>query len=201
MAHDGVGLETFAHTESNEATRRRLNLPLDKKIALYIGRLDGWKGIETLCEAAHLLREDTVVAVIGGEPMQVEDLSAKYPEVRFLGYRPYRELADNQAAADVLVLPNTGRDKVSVRFTSPLKLFTYLASGKPIVASDLPSIREVLDESMAYFFTPDDPASLARGIVLALSDPQAQEKARIARSEAKRYTWRARAERILRAVV
>ena len=136
--------------------------------------------------------------IIGGEHEQVTSLQSKYPRVRFLGFRPYRELADNQAAADVLILPNTGKDEISALFTSPLKLFTYMASGRPIVASDLPSIREVLDESCAYFVPPDDAQALARAIAAALKDSAAQQKAARARELVVSYTWAARAKKILR---
>jgi putative flippase GtrA len=163
---------------------------------MYIGRLDGWKGVGTLLEASTFVPE-TQVVVIGGEEAQVEALRAQYPKVQFLGYRSYGELADNQAAADVLVLPNTAKDETSVRFTSPLKLFTYMASGKPIVASDLPSLREVLDEESAYFVAPDDARELARGIKQALGDPNAETKAHHARHKVAHYTWSARARTIL----
>lgn len=196
IAPDGVDVEDFADPESKEASRARLGLPLDKKVALYIGRLDGWKGADTLCAVSALLPPEILVAIIGGESAQIEAMRAQYPAVRFLGYRSYRELADNQAAADVLVLPNTGKDRTSTEFTSPLKLFTYMMSGRPIVASDLPSIREVLSEETAYFAKPDDPRSFARAIAHACDDPDAPKKARAARQKAEGYTWQARCRRI-----
>src|ERR1700683_1585425 len=119
----------------------------------------------------------------------------------FLVFRPYRELADNQAAADVLVLPNSGKYSISVRDTSPLKLFTYMASGKPIVASDLPSIREVLTDETATFFKADDPEDLARAINhVCGSNADANVRALNARREVQRYTWDARARVIFTSV-
>lgn len=200
VAADGIDLDDFAHPGSKEDARKRLGLPAGKKIAMYIGRLDGWKGSETLLKSSALLPGDIQVVIIGGEHAQVEALRSKYPRARFLGFRPYRELAGNQAAADVLVLPNTGRDEVSARFTSPLKLFTYMASGRPIVASDLPSIREVLDERSAYFVPPDDAEALARAIGAALEDSASPQKVAHARELVASYTWSARAQKILRAL-
>jgi glycosyltransferase involved in cell wall biosynthesis len=200
VEHDGTDLKTFADLESKEAARRRLSLPKEKKIVMYAGRLDGWKGSETLFSAAAMLPQDVVVAVIGGEQEQVEVLRKCYPNVAFLGYRPYRELADNLVAADLLVLPNTGRDEISVHFTSPLKLFSYMASGVPVVVSDLPSIREVVDEKSAFFFSPDDSVSLATTIKKALSDESAADKARAALQKVEAYTWTRRAENILAAL-
>jgi len=201
VAPDGVDLADFARTETTESARQRLGLPLDKKIALYIGRLDGWKGVDTLCKAAELLPAGIQVAIIGGEPAQIKTMRALYPKVIFLGYRPYREVASNQAAADVLVLPNTAKDAVSADLTSPLKLFTYMASSRPIVASDLLSIREVLDNTACYFAKPDDPRSFAGCIQEASADTEeAGRKAAVARALVKGYSWQARAKKILASI-
>jgi glycosyltransferase involved in cell wall biosynthesis len=198
VAHDGIDLEDFAHPESQEASRRRLGLPLEEKLALYIGRLDGWKGATVFCDSASLLPDGIRAVVIGGESAQVQTFSARYPRVIFVGPRPYREIADNQAAADVLVLPNTGKDIVSVSFTSPLKLFTYMASGRPIVASDLPSIREVLSERNAVLVPADDPLAIATAIQHCIEHPETSAAlAPTARGDVEKYTWQARAEGIL----
>lgn len=197
VAPDGVDLIPFAHTESKAEARTRLGLSQEGKIVMYIGRLDGWKGTDTLLEASKLFSKEARLVIIGGEPPQVVALQKKYPHVMFLGYRPYREIASNQSAADMLVLPNTGRDITSARFTSPLKLFTYMASGKPIVASDLPSIREVLSEREAYLVEPDNAQALADGIVQVLTASGAPARAEAARAKVTDYTWDKRAERIL----
>jgi glycosyltransferase involved in cell wall biosynthesis len=198
VAPDAIDLSAFQNPESQEESRKRLGLPLDKKLALYIGRLDGWKGVETLFEASKLLPHDIQVAVIGGEKAEIEKLSQLYLHVTFLGARPYTELPDNQAAADVLVLPNTGKDIVSVQFTSPMKLFSYMAAGKPIVASDLPSIREVLDEKNAVFFAPDDPSALAGAMQKVFSDyASAMRLAQHAKESVANYSWENRAKSII----
>ncbi len=201
VAPDGIDLVQFAHPQPQVNARDRLGLPLDTKIALYIGRVDGWKGITTFAEAAQYAPEITFVC-IGGEQKQVYDLRLKYKKVRWLGYRSYAELADNQSAGDVLVLPNTGKDEVSLIFTSPLKLFTYMTSHRPIVASDVPSIREVLDDDSCFFTPPDDPVELARVIREACADPvEGARRAEAAFDEISEYTWDARAKRILAALV
>lgn len=197
VAHDAIDLQSFAHAESKESARKRLRLPQDAKIVMYIGRLDIWKGAKTLYHVASLV-PDILVVIIGGDEKQVVEASKQYPSIRFLGEHPYRELSDNQQAADVLVLPNTAQDIISVRFTSPLKLFAYMASGIPIVSSDLPSIREVLDETCAFWCKSDDAADLARALKEVFANPaQASDMARIAKERVKGYTWDARAESIL----
>lgn len=200
VSPDAVDLEDFAHPQSQADARHRLGLPLDKKVALYVGRIDGWKGTDTFFVASELLSDDVLSVVIGGEAKKIESLAARYSRVRFLGSRPYHELADNMAAADVLVLPNSGKFDISARYTSPLKLFAYMTSGKPIVASDLPSIREVIDDTSAYMVLPDDPAALAESIGRALSDSDARVRAGRAQNLVNGYTWEQRARRILDAV-
>ncbi len=201
VAPDGIDLATFKNAETKEAARKRLGLSLDKKIAMYVGRLDGWKGTDTLFKASALLPDEICVAVIGGEEAQIKNLKPLYPKVAFLGYHDYREIAHNLAAADVLVLPNTARDETSAHYTSPLKLFAYMASGKPIVSSDLPSLREVITEQSAYMVEPDKAKALAEGIVLSLGNPNdGESRAKKAFELVQHYTWDIRAKNIMQAL-
>ncbi len=193
VAHDGVDLEALHPTEESARSRKNLNLP-STPVAMYVGSLGGWKGTETLYAAAPLVAPITVV-VVGGSEDEVAALKPKHPKVHFMGARPYKELSNVLAAADVLVLPNTAHDTVSARFTSPLKLFAYMASGVPIVASDLPSIREVLDEDSAILVRPDDPEALATGIREALVSGGV--RALVARKKVEQFTWDERARKIL----
>ena len=79
-----------------------------------------------------------------------------------------------------------------------MKLFGYMASGVPIVASDLPSLREIVDESLVYFFTPDDPQNLAKVITSLFAHyPDACAKALKTFSIAKEYSWDTRAQNII----
>ena len=198
VAHDGVDLADFAVSYSKHDAREYLGIPKDIRVALYVGRLDGWKGVDTLFSSARFLPEGITTVVIGGEEHQIETLKAEHPKVMFLGYRPYRELARNLRAADVLVLPNNGKDEISVSFTSPLKLFAYMAAGLPIVASDLPSLREILDEDTATLVEADNPLALAKGIEGILSAPdRARVHATNAKKKVETYSWNRRAESIL----
>ena len=67
-------------------------------------------------------------------------------------------------SADVLVLPNKKGEKISERYTSPLKLFEYMASGRPMIVSDLSSLREIVSAETAMFVEPNDPQALVSGI-------------------------------------
>ena len=201
VAHDGVDLNDFDITLSQKEAREFLGIPSEKRIALYVGRLDGWKGVDTLYSSARFLPDDIMHVVIGGEDGELEALRRDHPKVRFLGYRPYRELARNLCAADVLVLPNNGKSEISVSFTSPLKLFAYMAAGLPIVASDLPSIREILDDDMSTLVEADNPLALAEGIEEVLHSPEkADEHGRKAKKKVEAYSWEKRAAAILAVV-
>ncbi len=192
---NGIDLDDFAHPESKSQSRARLGLPQDAKIALYIGKLDGWKGVDTLLEASKLMK--TVrVCIIGGTDAQGVELSEKYPHVIFLGFKPFTELPNNQAAADVLVVPNTAKDPISVRFTSPLKLIAHMASGRPVVVSDLPSTRWLADGA-AFFVRPDDPRALAHEIEHALMSPtESEQLVSLAAARAQSLSWTQRVEKI-----
>lgn len=202
VAFDAVDLEDFDIKASKSKAREKLNLPLDKKIALYSGHFFKWKGVDTLIEAAMLLKEVFFV-FIGGTEKDIKEFKSlvkdkKLDNVLFLGHKPYREVPWYLKAADVLVLPNKKEEKISELYTSPLKLFEYMASKRPIVASDLPSISEVLDEETAVFFEPDNPKQLVESIKKVIqSGDLAETISAKAFERVKNYTWGKRVERIL----
>ena len=105
--------------------------------------------------------------------------------VRVVGHRPPAEARRYLAAADVAVIPLSGATIIAREHTSPLKMFEYMAAGVPIVASDLPSLREVLrHEHNALLVPPDDNAALAAAIERLLGDHElAARLARTARNE------------------
>lgn len=198
VAHDAVDARFFEPHVPVRDARRLLGIETTKPVVMYIGGLEDWKGAETLFEASRD-QESFLTYVVGGKEREISDMRAKYPHVHFLGSRPYRELPVIQQAADVLVIPNTARIPLSALYTSPLKLFSYMTARKPIVASRVPSITNVLASDDAYFFTPDNPDSLREAIVTAISDTN-RSSANAVRAYAKslRYTWQSRAETILR---
>ena len=121
--------------------------------------------------------------------------------VHVIGFQPRERIPHLLMMADVLVLPNSARPKLSSHYTSPLKLFQYMASGIPIVASYLPSIREILTNETCFWFTPDDEEALARQVEYVLTHPdEARTKAAQAQEVVKRYTWDARAKAILASI-
>lgn len=197
VAHDGVDLEQFSISTSSGEARKLLGVSQDARVAMYVGALEEWKGYRTFLEASTFL-PNMVFVVIGGSRSQISALSQAYPTVVFIGTKPYKDLPRYQRAADILVVPNTMSDVVSSTYTSPLKVFAYMTSEVPIVASDVPSIREVLDEQTAYFFEPDQPKKLAEKIAEITHSPnEAAVRALQARKVVEHYTWDARANTIM----
>ncbi len=201
IAPDAVDLDEFSVEPDRARIWEEFGVDSAKKIALYTGHFYGWKGGETFAEAAQYLPESVEVVLMGGVDNELRDFKERYESANthIIGFQDRNKLAAILKSADVLVLPNSGKAKISAHYTSPLKLFQYMASGAPIVASDLPSIREILTEETSYWFKPDDPQDLARSIERALADTaEARRKAEKARMEVQKYTWDARARSILK---
>ncbi len=115
-----------------------------------------------------------------------------------VGAKPHDEIPLWLRAADVLILPNTANEDISKYYTSPMKLFEYMASGTPIVASALPSIREILNENNAVLVESDNPEKLAEGIKKVLADAELAKKiSKQAFADVQNRTWGKRAEEIL----
>lgn len=197
---NGVDLEAFKVAPSKVIARERLMLPSDKKIVMYTGHLYNWKGAHILAEAAAILPKDYLVVFVGGTQDDLIMFQQKYgalESILIAGHKPSRDIPLYIKAADVVVLPNV-RIGESEQFTSPIKLFEYMASGVPIVASDLPSVRHILDTNMAAFVTPGDPQALADRIMQVVSSPEMAESLAIAgRERSKQYSWDNRASLIL----
>ncbi len=170
----------------------------------YSGHLYPWKGVDLLIDALVEL-PDARGLIVGGHPAEpdaarLQERSRQLgvaPRVVFTGMVPPGEVASRLRTADVLVLPNPATE-VSARYTSPLKLFEYLAMGRPVVASDLAAFREVLtDRHDALLFEPGSAPAIAAAIRTVLADRGlAVSLARNARETARNYTWDRRAERL-----
>lgn len=202
VAPNAIDSTLYAGLPPRDEARSRLGLPLVGRLAVYTGHLYAWKGVHTLAEASANLPTDFRVLMIGGTSEDREVFAAylaerKLERVVLVPHKPHAEAALYLAAADVLVLPNSGKDWNSRHTTSPIKLFEYLAAKRPVVASDLPSIREAVSDAEVRFVPPDDPVALASAIVAAVGD--ASRVASAAALVAGR-SWSKRAAAILQAL-
>ncbi len=200
---NGTDVDIFAIEESVAEARHAVGLKAQGPVALYVGQFFAWKGVATLVRALAHMPPAVQLVLVGGTEEDTKQLQKEVPEsnnprILFVPFQKRETVPHWLRAADVLVLPNTGTQAVSKYYTSPMKLFEYLASGRPVVASDLPSIREIVSEDTAYLVAADDPAALARGITHALTDvADAAARAARARVHGARFTWDARAQAIL----
>ena len=170
----------------------------------YAGHLYPWKGVDLIVEAIAALPGARAL-IVGGHAQEpdlarVQAFAAQLDcasRVTFTGLVPPPEVAFRLREADVLVLPNSA-SAVSNTYTSPLKLFEYMASGRPIIASDLPSIREVLThERNALLVAPGNPQALTAAIRRLMEDRTlGAHLAGQALEDVREYTWEKRAERL-----
>jgi len=201
---NGVDLAEFDFNTPKGELRKFLDLPIDKKIVMYTGNLYDWKGTDTLIKSAEKLSGENIMFVfIGGTD---EDIKIKRAEIKklgvknvvFLGHKNRKEIPRYLKSADCLILPNSPISEESIKYTSPVKLAEYMASGIPIISSNLPSLRAILSEKSAFFVPPDDFEALKEAILEILADEALSSGiAENALSEVKKYTWQKRAEKIL----
>jgi glycosyltransferase involved in cell wall biosynthesis len=193
---NAVDVKKFDLDTDQEEARRKLGLPIDSKIILYTGSLFYWKGVDTLMDSAKYIPEDFYVYFVGGTDDDIEKFkeeSKNIKNITVVGRKSHQEIPLWQRSADVLVLPNTAKFEESRLETSPVKLFEYMASRVPIIASKIPSIQNVVSENMVFFFEPDNPKDLAEKIISVLNDRGAvKEKVSCSRQEVEKYTWEKR---------
>ena len=170
----------------------------------YVGQLYPWKGVDVLVESMkHLTGAELVV--IGGLPPEPDlDRVRRLAErlglsdrVQFRGFLPPPDVAKERSNADVFVIPLLDSTTARV-FTSPLKLFEAMAAGRAVVASDLPSLREVLkNEENALLVPPGEPEALAAAIQRLADDPEmANRLAARASEDVKSYSWEERGRKL-----
>jgi len=206
VAPNGVDLERYQDLPTSAEARARLGLAEVFTIG-FTGHFYSGRGLEMLAELARELGQYQFLWV-GGTPEAVADWrtrlqAAKQDNVILTGFVENSRLPLYQAAADVLLMPYTNSVSASSgqeisEIINPMKMFEYMASGRPIVTSSLPVIREVLDETRAVFCPPGDTPAWKAALLLLTADPTRRAKlAANARAEVERYTWLKRARRAL----
>lgn len=208
VARDGVDLDVFDIEINKEEARNKTGLPKDKKILGYTGSfktMDKDKGISVILNSLKFFsQEDNIIFVaVGGSQ---KDIDYYYKEAESLGVADkikllrktsLKELAVFQKSCDILLMPFPNIPHYAY-YMSPLKMFEYMASKRPIIASSLPSIKEVLNNNNAILVDPDNPEELKNKIkeLLNYSD-LAVKISNKAYQDVKKYTWEKRAEKIL----
>jgi D-inositol-3-phosphate glycosyltransferase len=191
--------------------RRQLGLPLDQKIALFVGRIEPLKGIDTIIQATRLLcdqnpalADELTVAIVGGSPWvaqldtEMARLQAMRTElglertVRFVGARQQSVLPDFYSAADVVLMPSHYESFGMVGLEA-------MSCGAPVIAANVGGLAHLVKDGKTGFLVPPRaPGALAERMNLLLSDELLRwGMGKAARKEARRYGWRIIADRML----
>lgn len=207
VAPDGVDIERYAALPDAPAARKKLGLK-EAFTAAYSGGFYEGRGLETLLELAGAFPQIQFLW-IGGRPEEVARWTARIEELHLAnvvltGFVSNSILPSYQAAADILLMPygkafsgSSGGNIADV--SSPMKMFEYMAAGRAILTSDIPVLREVLNENNACFYKPEDFSDLRDQFSVLLSDDQKRAAlASQAKIDVTNYTWQKRMQRIIK---
>ena len=211
VARDGIRAERFHNLPTMAEARRQLGWREDLFVVGYVGRLHTMsmdKGVGTLLQALAAL-EGAAIALVGGPQEMAEELRAAW---RAAGQAESHFLAAGQVAPDTVPLYLAAFDVCAMpspwtqhfaHYASPVKLFEYMASGRPLVATDLPAVAEVVrDGEHALLVPPGDAEALAAALLRLREDAALRQ--RLAANARARvladYTWTTRARRILQQI-
>ena len=206
---DAADERTIRELGDKEELREKLQLPKDKIIVTYSGQLSEWKRPEFILQAAQYLKNENVVFLfLGGARKDLERLREHAERLNISdrvilkGYVKPPEVASYLKASDMLVhySASTG----GMASLSPLKIFEYMLSGKPLLAPDYPYIKEIIQDRVnGFLYKHDDSRSLAELIekIAEMSEEEMRSITARAQSTARReYTYEARAKKILEVV-
>ena len=203
VAHDGVDLKTFKQLPEKHKAKTALKINSKTPVAMYTGHLYPWKGVDTILDTAKKLPK-VMFYVVGGTSKDVKEYHEKIQQkelknVTLTGHVQHTQIPEFLAAADVLLLPNSAKYNISNEYTSPLKLFEYMAAKRPILASDVTSTKEILEHGKnAILFKADDPYTCAQSLKHLLQNSKlASNLVKSAYKDVRPYTWELRAKKVL----
>ena len=196
VAHDGA--DSVDYTKVKKA-----NLKGGFKFQVgYVGSLLEGKGVDIVCTAAAELK-DFGFNIVGGSVEQINKMKKSFPHdnLAFYGYANQHDVLRYLAAFDVVILPNkknviTANGENIGKYTSPLKLFEYLAMNKTVIASDIPVFREVVSDSNVLFFSPSDVNDLKKKIEVVAQGSYVSSGGPELISQT--YSWQRRSKEVLR---
>jgi glycosyltransferase involved in cell wall biosynthesis len=198
VAHNGADLRHFAPAMSKRAARAALGLPTERSIAVYAGRINVMKGLDQILALADV-RPDTLFLLVGGEEEgPIHTAAARRDNVRIVPQQTPEALPAWLYAADALLIPAASAPLEHFRnCVLPLKLYSYLAAGRPIVAPVAPDTAELLrDGDNALLVPPGEPEAAAAALDRLRDTTLADRLAANALALGTQLTWDARAVKI-----
>jgi glycosyltransferase involved in cell wall biosynthesis len=202
---NAVDAEAFARADGKKV-RLTLGIPDTTTVIGYVGRfrpMESDKGIDFMLDALPSLPEDVCILLVGGLPDEIAVASGRAESLRvraranLIPLIPFDERFSYFAAADILAYVPPKEDRFLREETSPMKLYEYMAAGKPIIVSELPAFREALGDD-AYYIAPGSQEDFAQAVARIRNTPtEATTRAASGLRRANENTWERRAARVL----
>lgn len=206
---DGVSSSSLNSLGSKEELRAQLEIELsDKTLAVYTGHLYRGRGIELIIELASRLTDTHTFCIAGGrkEDIQYYQEQAKaLPNLFFTGHKSQLDVVKYQQAADVLLMPYDYKVSASgggntADFASPMKMFEYMAAGRPMISSTLPILYEVLKDKQNALMVPyENIEAWQKALEFLRANPEEGDRIGLnAKNDAEMYTWSSRVETLIK---
>lgn len=204
IAHNGFAPSLMEPRLDRAEARARLGLPLNEALVVYTGHVGSEKGTDALVRIAAAVPHARMV-IVGVEPgsreaawLEARRSQAGAGNLLLVPRVPLAGVAAYLYAADCLIVPPTTTPLRAGRTVLPMKIFTYMAAGRAILAPRLPDVEEVLvDGRTACLVAPDDVPAAASALARLLGDGKLRgQLGRSAFEAASDYTWQARARRL-----
>jgi glycosyltransferase involved in cell wall biosynthesis len=196
LIENTVDFPAPARTPEERAAKRRSLAPDGVPIILYAGNFGPYQGVSLLVEAAAHVHEKAVFVLLGGGAAEQAELKAR---ASVLGIGDKIVFLDRVAPSEVPLFVDLADVLVSPRLTgtnTPLKIYSFLKSGKPLVATKLYTHTQVLDDRISILADPT-PEAMAEGLSFALTNPEARRRAAAARDLADReFTYQAYKDKV-----
>ena len=205
LAQTGVDLEAYREESKRDknSIRKELGLPASRYIIGYTGHLYKDRGLDTLVRVAKYLDDSYLILIVGGMEEDIKKINRLISKekvrskVKLLGKKPASSVALYQLSSDVLVMPYSKRWNLQ-NWSSPMKLYEYMASSRPIISTDFQTIRSVLDEKSCIFVKPDDPQEMSKAIKRCRADKGFSDSiSRRAFEIVQNFSWDKRAGEII----
>ena len=160
----------------DNSQRLRRELSIDGLIFMYIGNLEVYQGIDLLLESFGSLSEriSASVIIIGGNPADIQKYKRKSAELRlqsrvhFLGPKPIAKMSEFIHQADILVSPRIQGNN------TPMKIYSYLHSGKAVLATKIESHTQVLTDKISMLALPN-PGEFAEAMLTLINDDELRQ--------------------------
>jgi glycosyltransferase involved in cell wall biosynthesis len=206
----GAKVDKFVIEFDVDAFRKQNGISNRDVTITYTGSFELWKGVDVLIKAfATVLKkvENCKLVLVGGGARDlikarelIKGLEICAERILLIGFVSQSEVAKYLKISDIGVIPTVGTS-IGLRYTSPLKLFEYIAAGLPIVISDLPSAREILKEDQAVFFESENDNDLADKLVNLIHDKEKRERLGFLMSQmARDFTYEQRCQKVTKVI-